>query len=251
MDLKPISRILTGKFSPKSLGLYILINYSLAIAFLITATVSYHFYDLSRGKDGFSFLWDDISATGSISGNAPGWIYFSIFLWYAALLMVPINFYFLRRMKQMKIPAYPVIVILYFIGTIGNFLVGCFPSGTIREGHLTSAILAFSGYLLGFIIFFFSILVKKYVKLRNSPEERKKMNIVNPLFLPYILLFAIVIGVAITQGHVLVDGIANIDDYRGTIQSISLWEWSIFFTIVIMFISFAIIFSRIQIRDEK
>lgn len=251
MNPRSITRILKGKFTPKALGIYILINYSLAIAFLIFATVTFHFTDLADGGDGFSFLWDDISAAGSITQNKRGWVFLSLFLWYGALIMVPLNLYFLRRMRQMRIPGYPVIITLYFTGLVGNFLVGCFPSGTIHDAHLISAIIAFSGYLLGFIVFFFSILVKKYVKLRKDPEERKKMNLVNPLFLPYILLFGIVIGVIITQGHVLVDGISNIDDYRGTIQSISLWEWSIFFTIVIMFISFAIIFSRIQARDEK
>ncbi|MHA1681354.1 MAG: hypothetical protein ACTSUE_10115 [Promethearchaeota archaeon] len=214
--------ILKGGFTSRSLKFYILVNYSIAIVFLFLATLTLHL------ESGFSFMDDDISATGSPDENPTGWFFFSIFLIYGGLFMVPICIFYNKAMKRRGYNARLAVSTFYAIGCIGTALVGIFPSSVNRVCHLTSAVLAFGGYGMGFVVYF----------VINVYRRRWKT------LLPYLVFFPIIGGLVVTQGIVIFTADADFDAFRGTILSISLWEWLMFFSIVFMFVVKAYMLSK-------
>lgn len=210
--------MLKGDFNRKSLLLYLVCNYSLALLFLALATIT-----LAMEK-GFSFLVNDISNTGSPGRNPRGWFFFSIFLVYGGVLMIPVDRFFFKRMKSLDMNAAMIITVFYLTGSIGTALVGVFPSEVSYFMHVLSAGLAFGGYGFGFLIFLGVVIRQKRWQFTWT----------------YIILLPVIAGLMITQGYIIFTANADFDAFRGTIMSVSLWEWLLFFSVILTLIFKAI-----------
>ncbi|MHA1791743.1 MAG: hypothetical protein ACTSVI_03800 [Promethearchaeota archaeon] len=222
-----INGLLKMNLTKKFLRYYILTNYSIIGAFLFTSVI------LLNIHSGFSFLNNDMSSAGLQGVNPKGWIFFSLTMWYGAIVMFPLNFFFHSSIRYLGTKHAWCISFFFFTGSIGMFMVGLFPSSVSHLIHVVSAALAFGGYGFGILLYFFVALKRKMMAF----------------LAPCIIFIAVVTGLIITQGHVIINGDADFDAFRGTFYSISLWEWIYFFCLVFVIISFTFIFA--SLRSDK
>lgn len=201
------------KFTSRSVLIYIAVNFPISFIFLALAAIT------SNTHQPFSILSTQMSQTGSPNANPSGWFFFSIGLWYGGIIMIPLNLYFLRRTKSIGIQGHLFPSIMFILASIGTFMVGLFPTVVSYTMHLVSAVLGLGFYGLGFLIFFFMLLV----------QDKKS------LLLPYAFYLPFVTFLILTQSISLVNNLIPAD---GTFLSLALWEWSLFFSIVFMVISF-------------
>lgn len=222
MNKTTITAVLAGRFTTRSLLAYITVTFSIAIAFLAAATIMLHLHA------GFSFMVNDISSTGSPSRNPGGWPLFTGFMLIAGAIMVPVAVHYRRAMGTLGIPGTGFVSACYVLGSAGTALVGISPSEIVHGFHLAFAVVAFGGHGLGLVAFLIGALRARQYRVAW----------------PYVALFTVIAGLFVTQGYVIFTGGADFDAFRGSILSVSLWEWSLFFTIVFTLVATSVMLAR-------
>ncbi len=223
----------SGRFnSRKTFFAFVCCNYGIAITCLCIAVISFSLVAP------FSIMTTDISATGSPEGNTLGWYWLSIALWHGGITMLSISIFLRRAMGRLQIKGTGIVSAFFIIGSTGTFMVGWFPSVVSYAMHLTSAVMAFGGFGLGYLVF---------LVLLCLPAARRDTTaystMVKPLGIAYCFYLFVVAGIMSTQGYVIFQGGADFNAFRGTFLSVSLWEWLLFFGTIAMVIAFGWAFT--------
>ncbi|MHA1371046.1 MAG: DUF998 domain-containing protein [Promethearchaeota archaeon] len=219
-----LKKIIAGKLNKNELLIYVMINYGIAALFLALAIITL------TNESGFSFLVNDISHTGSSGRNPRGWYFFSIFMVCSGITSIPNVMYIYNGLKRNRFTCSKTILIFYLVALIGTTLVGLFPSDLNHLMHVLSAALAFGGFTLALLTFFLNALAKKLYRISMLS----------------ILLISVIALTIITQGRTVLYYDSDFDRFRGTIYSFSLWEWLLFFTIVVSFLFNIFILPKIR-----
>lgn len=211
-------RVLRGLMSRREVTLYLGTCIGASMALLAIAC------GLLAVDDGFSILTTQISHSGSPRSNPRGWPFFVASLCFAGVAVVPVNLYFRRGLARLGSRVTGFATALVFVGSAGIFLVGLFPASVSYVMHVTAAAMALGGYGFSFVL-------QGPVLLKNHPGLVRSYGILYGWFVTLVVVgFSVVI-------YTFAAGI--FDAAVGTWMSFSLWEWLLYFALMVMLLATA------------
>ncbi|HME53595.1 MAG TPA: hypothetical protein VKM55_15320 [Candidatus Lokiarchaeia archaeon] len=215
MNAIAIQDFVAGKFSKKISYVYLVCVLGVYIGFIVASLVVF--------PGTYSILTNAISNLGNHGLNPfPGWLYFSIGLWFFGPATVPIFLYQYRAMSRALRWSARSFLVLSTIASAGMIGVGIFSEDLVFLFHVTFAAMAFGGLIFSSLFSWFAIIA---MTIKEQDRRTKKI-------LATILCFmvAVVVGVAASIGTVYIDinvyGVAE----AGWIN-ITFWEWMLFLTL--------------------
>ena len=225
---------LKGHFSSYDLVDYLVITAVIGFLFLALSWMTYPL------ENQYSIMNDTISFLGSsdADNNPEGWWLFSISLITFSIILIPIAFYRLRRLKTINKPLSYLSTLFYLIASVGLFLVAIFPDNggqsyfsDLSSGRLHNlvSIFAFGGFGFAILVDFFTFIWDFF------NEQRVNQGV---WLIVYIVFFIVVGMTAYTQ--ITWEAICESNCWPGDgIYSFPLWEWIVFFTV------FFVIYAKI------
>lgn len=180
----------------------------------------------------FSFLSTQVSSLGALRLYSPGYYIFTIGFISIGILLVPHGLFLYRCLKPDLGLLGNTSIFFLFLASIGISLVGVFPTDISYAAHLTGAIMAFGGIVLGMIFIIFP-----FAKRIRRDEDWPSISLIILLFSPLIItaiLTAIIIGIPV--GTQILNGL-ELDEP----EIWALFEWLLVFFSMYWF--FGIIFT--------
>ncbi len=159
----------------------------------------------------------------------PGWLLFSLAVWYLAFMLIPIFMFAYRKLKIIYPRLALIGTIVNFSAIIGMVFVGIFPNlSSTMIFHATGAIFAFGGLVTGAIIYWSILLKEAMVK---GFKHRTMIELVALLLI--FLLFIMILIIGIIQILAIKFGISFVSWYL----EFPFWEWVLFlFTLIHLFL---------------
>ena len=228
-------QIFIGKFNSTQLLVYVIIQISVFVTFLVLARVTY------PKENNYSIMNHTMSFLGSKEPfrNPKGWYFFSIAIMWITIADIPLNLYIFRYLLTFS-PVFAWIMIMSGgISTINGVLVSIFTdvdtdrelSGgdfiqDLKSGriHNVTAVITFSTFILANLITGLAYLF--------HPLQRSLYTWLPPFLIFMIVLTGFFLFNALWQKKCKND--EKLESFPGDgIYSFPLWEWLLFFSLYI------------------
>lgn len=223
---------LTGNFSKRELTRIIL------PIFLITVCTSLFLAILLYPPESnYNIFTNSISSLGSKEGNPfPGWLIFSLGIYFLGFQAYPIILYFHKRLNKICLHTTRTGTLFGLVGCVFVFLIGVFSddnvpligSITLSDIHVVIAVIGIGGW--AFLVVFYSFPLNKDNRIKDGGKQQFPRIWVN---IAYAFLIIGGLGMGISE---IIKEILDFGFPGPGFLSFTFWEW-IFIMIFVLFLT--------------
>jgi hypothetical protein len=193
--------------------------------------MSWQLYERCGTGQPYSFFHHEISFLGDPATNPCGAKLLTAALWTLGIAAIPLLLFYRRTLAALKARVAGVFAFFFGLSIPFIFIVGVVPSSLDPEVHLFSAIGAFGGAGLAYLLTGIGIII---AKIRNLCDHKGKIPValVIPflVYVPFIIFgIAVQVNTYLEEGHIIYSG--------ETWRAFTLWEWVLFFAVLSICVS--------------